>query len=379
SSQRGVALLMVLGLLALLGTVIADFQYSSQVDVRLAYNARDELQAEYNALSALRVRALILKQARKVQALVNGSMQAMGGASGAAAPPIGAILDMIPVECGLLSAITKRIDRSATGPGAQEDFFPGECMATSESEHAKIAINLLANGLNQGAQTAVANMLRGTLFDPRLRKHFEQDDLMGQHAETPDILVNALADWVDADHNQQGSLGDEDRYYQYAREPYRAKNAPFDSVAELQLVYGVNDALYAALKNRVSVYSSEPTIELSTAPIETILLVGLPAILKDNVGYDVLQAALPVLAQKLAVMKQMSSFAPLSVHLFGGLLDASGLAGKYDPQRLQSQFTDRSSTVWYTILAQGSMGNATRKIRAVFQAMEGSFYYARVD
>ena len=47
-----------LGFLALLGSVVAEFQFSSRIDLQLALNARDELQAEMNALSALRMRAL---------------------------------------------------------------------------------------------------------------------------------------------------------------------------------------------------------------------------------------------------------------------------------------------------------------------------------
>ena len=60
--QRGVALLMVLLLLALLGSVVADFQYNSRIDLPLALTARDEVQAEYNALAALKVRAMLLKK-----------------------------------------------------------------------------------------------------------------------------------------------------------------------------------------------------------------------------------------------------------------------------------------------------------------------------
>ena len=63
--QRGIALIMVLSLVALVATVISDFQYNSRVSYQLAINARDELQAEYNALSAMRMRALLLKQSGK--------------------------------------------------------------------------------------------------------------------------------------------------------------------------------------------------------------------------------------------------------------------------------------------------------------------------
>ena len=44
------------GLIALLGSIVADFQFNSRVDLQLAINARDELQAEYNAMTAMRLR-----------------------------------------------------------------------------------------------------------------------------------------------------------------------------------------------------------------------------------------------------------------------------------------------------------------------------------
>lgn len=76
--ERGVAMLMVMGFLTLLGSVVADFQFTSHVDLQLAFNARDELQAEYNALSALRMRALILRQSRKLQTAITLLMSGMG-------------------------------------------------------------------------------------------------------------------------------------------------------------------------------------------------------------------------------------------------------------------------------------------------------------
>ena len=397
--ERGIALIMVLGLLALVGSVVTDFQFSSRVDLQLAYNARDELQAEYNALSALRMRALILKQSRKLQQSLGSLMSMMGGGAaggagaagaaggasvaggaGGAAQSISAVLEMIPVECGLMSAITKKVDKGfGKNENEKEDFFPGECMATSESEHSKIAINLIANSLNN-RNVLVQGMLLGLLSDARMRHFFEHDDRNGQHAETPLALLGNIVDYVDTDRNQQGNFSDEDRLYQIGKDPYRVKNAPFDSVAELQLVYGVSDALYNLLKDRVSVYTSDPAIELSTAPIETIVLFGLPGVLRPGVTLDTIMPALAQLAPRLSVIKQMGpGFMPLTTGLLKSMMDQAGLSNAYDPQKLDQVFTDRSSTTWYTILAQGQMNRASRRIRAVFQATEGSFYYVRVE
>src|SRR5690606_34383749 len=100
--ERGVALLMVLVLITLLASVVFDFQFNSRVDLQLAVNARDEIQAEYNARSALMMRAMLLKNNNEIKALTS----AMGIDSNALT--ITQLLEMVPVECGLMSALIRK-------------------------------------------------------------------------------------------------------------------------------------------------------------------------------------------------------------------------------------------------------------------------------
>ena len=391
---RGVALVMVLAMLALLGSLIADFQFTSRVDIEMSYSARDTLQAEYNALSALRMRALLLKQSRKVAdvAKVLSGLTSQAGAAGGAAGgagaaaagmqlPLGQILEMIPVECGLMNAITRRVDRSAGQSGTSgehEDFFLGECMATSESEHSKIPINLLRNNIQDRA-TTVAQMLLGLLSDARLRHFFDSDDRLGSHIESPLLLVQAITDWIDSDHTESLNLGDEDRHYQSLKDPYRAKNAPFDSVSELQLVHGMSDGLYDILRDHVTIYNDTPSIELSTAPLERILYWGLPAALKDGLPPGALLPGMPTLARKIATLRSLGAMVPMTLSTLQQVITQSGMGQIIDSQKLARVFSDSSSTTWYTLVAEGRMNHATRRIRAVFQASEGQFYYVRID
>ena len=67
--QRGFALIMALVLIALVSAIVAEFQYSSRVGLQLAVQARDSLQAEQNAMSAMRVQALFVRHARKLKTL----------------------------------------------------------------------------------------------------------------------------------------------------------------------------------------------------------------------------------------------------------------------------------------------------------------------
>jgi hypothetical protein len=72
-------------------------------------------------------------------------------------------------------------------------------------------------------------------------------------------------------------------------------------------------------------------------------------------------------------------FGALKVQGLVGLLQQFGLDGLIDTTQVSKVFTDKQGSTWYTIHAQGQMGNATRRITAVFQASEGQFYYVRLE
>jgi general secretion pathway protein K len=383
--ERGIAIMVVLITIALLTAVIAEFQYTATVDLQLAYNARDELQAEYNAMSALRLRSLVLRQGRALEAGMASMLQALTGDSNTRLP-LGQILQSLPITCSLLSKILKQtsegddltVDKQSKK--SVEDFFPGECSATSKSEHAKLSINLLGNATN-GTSTQVQTMLLSFLSDPRLEPYFQQDDKAGSHADNAAQLVAAIADWVDRDRNETGTSGDEDRRYSYLKDSYAAKNAPFDSIAELQLVHGVSDALYQVLKDRVTIYTDATAIELSTASPEQILF-GLLSARRAAVPPEQLVVGIGQLMRSIADMRAASpvpGMASLTVSSLVAFVQAAGLDNLIDAALLRQVFTDRAGNTWYTLTAEGKVGNATRTIHAVLQATEGQYYYFRME
>ncbi len=380
--ERGVALIMVLGTLALVGAVVGEFQYTSRVDLELAFNARDAVQADYNALSALRLRTMLLRHARRLDA----GAAAFGATLGADAqmmPPIGQLLDMIPVDCSLMAAIMRGSAGEEAPAGDDEtagEVFPGECTATSQSEHTKISLKMLAS---PASSSQVTEFLLALLSNPALERHFDKDDRSGSHAESPVELVGAITDWIDMDPNQSvNSVADEDRLYEYLKDSYRAKNAPFDSLAELQLVHGVSDELFDLLKDHVSIYSDNTQIELVTAS-EPQIFVGLLGSLRQGARFEELlqHPGLGMLVRAVSEMRQLggSGFALLKVPTLVALIQQFGLDSVIDTHAVQQRFTDRQGGTWYTLDAEGRMGNATRRIHAVLQASEGQFYYVRIE
>ena len=71
-----------------------------------------------------------------------------------------------------------------------------------------------------------------------------------------DDIVDSILDWVDPDdlHHVNGA---EDNYYESLPEPYKAKNAPFDSIEELTLVRGITPEIFESIRNDITVYGGE--------------------------------------------------------------------------------------------------------------------------
>ncbi len=78
---------------------------------------------------------------------------------------------------------------------------------------------------------------------------------LGSDRDQAARLAAAVMDWRDADSLTQPSGGAEDGDYADAGRPYGAKDAPFESVAELQQVLGITPDLYARVAPHLTVYS----------------------------------------------------------------------------------------------------------------------------
>jgi type II secretory pathway component PulK len=90
----------------------------------------------------------------------------------------------------------------------------------------------------------------------------------GSEELSAEEIAYAIADWIDSDESRLSDGSFEDQSYNSRKDAYSSKNGPFDSVAELQLVEGIDDAVYAAIRNAVTVYPFEGTdaINVNTAP-----------------------------------------------------------------------------------------------------------------
>ena len=108
-----------------------------------------------------------------------------------------------------------------------------------------------------------------TAVDPLLRGFLAS---MGVGAEEVSKLIDAVADWRDAD-NLKRVDGAEEPEYRAAGLSYRPANAPFQAIEELQLVLGMRPEIYRKLAPFITVYSRQPGINATLAPREVLMAV----------------------------------------------------------------------------------------------------------
>jgi general secretion pathway protein K len=92
----------------------------------------------------------------------------------------------------------------------------------------------------------------------------------GVALEQAQALADAVADWVDPDDDTRLN-GAEIAQYKAAGLSYGPRNAPFDTISELQQVLGMNYALYTKLEPALTIYSGRTAPEIGFANYDAIL------------------------------------------------------------------------------------------------------------
>lgn len=94
-------------------------------------------------------------------------------------------------------------------------------------------------------------------------------------------ILQSVLDWRDKD-NLLRNEGAEDNNYKLLDYDYGAKDGPFNTLDELQLVMGMTPTLFKKLKPALTVHSHQPGIKPHVAPKEALL--ALPGITQEYVA-----------------------------------------------------------------------------------------------
>lgn len=92
----------------------------------------------------------------------------------------------------------------------------------------------------------------------------------GLDAERAQALAAAILDWTDPDDDTRIN-GAEIAQYKSAGLSYGPRNAPFDTVTELQQVLGMNYELFRQIEPALTIYSGQGAPNLAYAPLEALL------------------------------------------------------------------------------------------------------------
>lgn len=83
-------------------------------------------------------------------------------------------------------------------------------------------------------------------------------------------IAEAAADWIDPDSRPEGAWGAEDGFYSGRRPPYLAANRPFGEAAELRLVRGVDGEAWRKLAPHITALPAATGVNVNTATPEVL-------------------------------------------------------------------------------------------------------------
>lgn len=318
-NNKGIALVITLLILTLLLTIILEFGMDMRVEARSAANFRDEMQAYYLAKSGVNFAISVLEEDSIEDSKKETRYDALNEMWAQKVPPV-------PVGNG---TVTVEIT----------------------DEDSKINLNKLPNKVPDKLRSFATGQNMRALMS-RFLKQFDLKD--GSTDELPD----AMADFIDEDSDELPN-GAESNYYEGLEEHYSAKNRPLNSIQELRMIRGMDDALFNKIKKFLTV-NSDPAINVNTASKEVLL-----SLFDDTVGSkDVVDEIIAVRAEN-----PFQKTSDLQEHILDKL-EYTNI----------SKYIDVKSN-FFSITSTGDVNNSRKTITAIVQRQnnKGTILYWRME
>ena len=271
--ERGVALLIVAVMITVILPIVTDMNYEARTEFELAMNYKRKAEAQILAQSGVNFAVIIFDLQRQVEGVLKqfGLGQSIE------------IWDIVPFDTALLRAFTMagpfvemedvmsktRDDVKGSMTNEEEgDFmytqegdplfqFPGDFRIEFSTEDDKINLNHLA----YGARAAVIKMLEA-IIEPDFYDFIFLENTSRKEYVSRVELVQNIVGWVNVGNERyvDGEKyivgGDQQVLYDRFEPRYRVKNAKFNTIEELMMVYGVNDVIYRILEPHITIYST---------------------------------------------------------------------------------------------------------------------------
>jgi general secretion pathway protein K len=279
---RGVALVLVIGAIAVMTVMLTEFQDDASGELAAAIADRDALKAEYLARSGINLSRLLIA----AEPTIRNALFLLG------------IKVQIPVwefADRVLGAFNDSEGTAEFAALTGTDMTRGENLGieggkfevTIVDEDAKLNVNVAARSENI-SRIRLASQLIGLMAGEQFSPMFENRDRDDQFTSRQTVC-SAIIDWADLDEEMfscdqiaaPSSQAVEDNSYQLLKKPYWRKNAAYDSLDELHLVRGVGDDFWATFidpeptkphKRVMTVWGAGP-VNVNTANAQTLLAI----------------------------------------------------------------------------------------------------------
>lgn len=389
-SRGGMAMLLVVSIIALLSVLVTEVVFAASMRIQLAAAQRDEAKAEALAMGGVQFYRLLLIASKQMEGspflqMIAEYVPAAGNAD--------TLWQLIPsLDSSLLRLLvavggSEKEAKSVQAAGGLTDQqiadtrtvqtslrkalldFDGDFVASVKDEERKIYVGRF-NGTN------IAELM----MDPQagmlaaLMTGDEADELLKVQNLDRWELIGNLHDWTDPDNTRVWQGGNEDSLYQALEPPYLPKNAPFDTLDEIRLVDGwERDAIWEAFGQHVTIYGNG-RVNVNTASRWVLEAILKRFIIPSPMDVEFLLQRIQEFRNTPPAMGGGYFPNPQSFVSFVEMM----APGTVDPELVQA--ISVRSTV-FRVRSVGDVGNASVTIEAVFdfnQSLQGKVVSWRV-
>lgn len=404
AQQRGIALILVMTMLVMFTAYVADFSFESRLRYTLASHARDEIKAQIMAENGIRQFRMLLEfEQQFLKSLGQQNLTAILPMLGFS-PNQSIIVQMtrnMPLPCNAMAMLS-----SASGGGEDEgaeggaegggggggmmgallgNSPDGACSVKAETEASKLySLKGLRNNITGIEHNKLARLVE--LFESEEFK----DELRVANI-TPEELAGNIGDWADENNTRYNGQGYEDNLYNRGDDAYLPKNRDFDSIAELRLVSGMTDAIFAKLAKRVTVFEDRFVLPIT----EPTTLGDVVAFVTSGRWRDTQENRQALWkAYQESYISNIPPTPPSTRQEFEAAIAQvpGGLSAMLDPDKMNGLFPPTVNPPGgggakvnlpkvYTLTARAQVGDVTRTLRVVLDMNQspGKLLYWRED
>ncbi len=274
--EKGMALLLVIVIIAIMLPIVTDMNYEARTEFTIAMTYKQKAEALVLAQSGITFSVTVFD----LQKQLEGMMKTLMGKSATSIE----LWDIVPFDTALLRSFTQAgpfadveeiakeknaKDKGAVTKKSSDDGFiraeegdpifdfPGDFRLEFINEDRKINLN----SINYGGVNRVKEMLEAVLEPEAYDFIFDENTDRPEYVNRIDVIQNII-DWIDKDTERYSDNdkfvggGAEQSLYDDFKPQYNVKNAGLDSIAELRMIYGINDVIYRLIAPNVTIYST---------------------------------------------------------------------------------------------------------------------------